>query len=1101
MMNGKGTLRSVLLISCIIGWVAAGRVQAQYYSAFGKNRIQYKAYNWKYIQSKHFDVYYYDSKNYYLASFAAQSLEAGLQTLQNLFDYQINQRIKVIVYDSHNAFAGTNVTPLPLESQGIGGVTETIQNRITLPFMGSYADFRHTLDHELTHAVINEMFYGGSLQSQIQNGVQLDIPLWFNEGMAEFSSNGPTTFYDDFMRDATINNYLPPIPDLSGYIVYPAGESVWDYINQQYGREKIGEIFQDLLDTRSVDRAFKQALGLSLKELSKRWHDYLKKKYWPEIAKRDQLQDIATQITKGHDHFYTAPVISPQGDRIAAITFNDEGIPSIVILNAFTGKKIKTLIRGQTNVAFEELNVEDNTTPNLCWSPDGNEIALSVMSEGNDQLAIINYNTGKAQKYQFKNIDAILSASWSPDGKKIVFAGSSGSFSDIYVFNLETHKLTNVTHDILSDNDPSWGPDSKWIYFTSDRGNKVRLNTYKDTYDELLNPYLTETDIYRVQVGDSVAQRLTQTPGWSERRPLVDHNNQLFYISDQNGIDNVYVMNLNTMTSKPLTNSLQGILQMSITNDGSRMVVSALNDELPSIYEFRNPLSMAKNKPLAPNQWALRRASEPEYVRIPTFAHAYAMFGSMNNRPSLAERTVQPGPDVPLALADTMGQAAAKARKNKVAKAKADTTKKKTQTIDFRNYQFGVPIDSVVSKSEQPVNVFKPEANTTPDGRYQPKTYRLHFAPDITYFGGGLDTYYGAYGLLQLVFSDVLGNYTFGLASDLQFDLRNSDYMLSFMNDKGRNDYSFNYFHYAIQFQDYAGDVIRYRNYGGGFDYVHPFNRFSRIDYNASVIGISRDFSNIIVNSANNLTSVFFYPQITWITDKTKPGFLTANGGYQFYLNVSGSPPITHKTVRFASIDGDFRKYIGLGSRYSFALRLTGGASFGPDAQTYFMGGMSGWINYQFSPNQISASNLADIFLTQPAIPMRGYQFNALYGTRFGLANIEFRFPLFAAILPGPIPFLPLYNLTGVMFTDIGTAWGVNNPNVPFNASSFHFKVAQPYQTPNGTFLNGNVLIGAGFGLRTIFLGLPLRWDIGWPYYGHHFGHHPINYISIGIDF
>ena len=71
-----------------------------------------------------------------------------------------------------------------------------------------------------------------------------------------------------------------------------------------------------------------------------------------------------------------------------------------------------------------------------------------------------------------------------------------------------------------------------------------------------------------------------------------------------------------------------------------------------------------------------------------------------------------------------------------------------------------------------------------------------------------------------------------------------------------------------------------------------------------------------------------------------------------------------------------------------------------------------------------SFERLADTFFTQPAVPLRGHRYNSVYGDNFGLINAEFRFPLFAAVIPGALPILPLYNITGVAFFDMGTAWG-----------------------------------------------------------------------------
>lgn len=1094
-------LITLVLFVLTLGYVE--NAQAQYFS-FGQNKVQYKNFKWKYIQSQHFDIYYYGNRNYYLAEFAAQVEEAALKEIEHDFNYKITSRIKVIVYASHNAFAQTNVVQLPLGATGIGGVTEPYKNRITVPFMGSYEEFRHTLHHELVHAVVNEMFYGGSVQSMIQNNIRLQIPNWFNEGMAEFSSLGFDTDEDDFLRDAVLNNYMPPISQLQGYLWYRGGQSVWNYIVETYGREKIGEIFNDIKDTRSVEQGFKEAIGLSVHELSKRWHAYLKKRYLPEIANYNSLNDVATQITKrqrtGSGSYNTSPALSPQGDRLAMLT-NQSGYIDVVVVNTLTGKKIKTLVKGQNNVNFEDFNLLND---NLAWSPNGQQIALSVRSQGNDELAIINYKTGQAKKYNFPDINQIGALSWAPDGTKIAFAGSSGPFPDIFVFNLKTHKVINVTHDIFTDKQPSWGPHSKTIYFASDRGNKVELNKYGVNYDEYLNPNLTQTDIYSVKVGSNRAVRLTKTPGWNETQPIMTRNGHLIYISDKNGIPNAYEMNIKTRTSRPLTNLISGILQMSVSADGSKLALSAYNAGYVDIYVINSPLTRHIKAPLKPNYWAKRRAHQPEDVRVPALRYAKEMYGPKGTQYALEEKDnglPVTSDTTKTKLAEAVGansksktNGTAKSDTTKRASAKADTTN--NEYINYHNYVFGKTFNKEASKKTES-NVFKPDSNITKNDQFRPHKYRLSFSPDFTYYSGNLSTYYGTYGLVQMRFSDILGNQDISFASNLVSDLRNSDYVISYSNMEHRTNYMVNYFHSAQQYQTYStlfgyGQLVRYRIYGGGVNFQYPFDRFTRIDYGLTALAISRDFSNVTMNSGSSQTSAFLYPQVTFTKDKSKPGYITPEGGYRYAVSLTASPPITQKTVQFVSLIGDFRKYVGLGAGYTFAFRFSGGASFGRDAQSFFLGGMQGWINYRWSNNQIPLNNLSDIFLTMPALPMRGYAYNTMYGDRFALFNAEFRFPLFAAILPGPIPILPLYNLTGEIFTDIGSAW---------NGSNFAFQIAKPENQSNGyTTMGKGILVGSGFGLRTILLGLPVRWDIGWPYNGHHFGH-PINYITIGIDF
>ncbi|WP_243664270.1 peptidase MA family metallohydrolase [Rhodothermus marinus] len=251
---------------------------------------------------------------YELASFTAEAAEAAYQELVELFQYEISGRIPILVYQSHHDFTVTNAVDLPDYSEGIGGVTELYKNRIAVPFMGDYRDYRRVVHHELVHAVLNDMFYGGSLQSILQNNLQLVLPLWFNEGLAEYAALGWDTNSDMYVREAILNDHLDPIPYLSGYFAYRGGQSVWDYIAEQYGREKIAEILQRVRLTHSVEAGIRQATGLSLRELSERWHKALREIYYPELTAREQLDDIGRPLLTARNagYYNTSPALSPQ---------------------------------------------------------------------------------------------------------------------------------------------------------------------------------------------------------------------------------------------------------------------------------------------------------------------------------------------------------------------------------------------------------------------------------------------------------------------------------------------------------------------------------------------------------------------------------------------------------------------------------------------------------------------------------------------------------------------------------------------------------------------------------------------------------------------
>jgi len=1122
--------------TCVTGLIVlfASLAMAEYVAAqffvFGKNRVQYEPFAWRFIETEHFDIYYYDEKNYHLAQFTAESVESSLQQLMEDFNHTLTARIPVIIYDSHSDFSQTNVVDLPIDAQGIGGVTDKFKNRMTQPFMGDYADFRRTLQHELLHAFVNDMYYGGTVQSIMRHNIQLVLPLWFEEGLAEYMALGWDTQTDMYIRDAIINNYLPNLTQLRGYFAYRGGQSFWNFIAEEYGRSKITEILQRVRQTRSVQQALTQSTGLRMEDLNERWKDSLQRRYFPEVAERDPMTRYGSLLTDRRQRqagtYNTSPSISPMGDRIAYIS-NRRGVFDVVVVSAVTGERIKTLIRGEDSPMFEELNI---LNPNLAWSPDGREVALATKSDGVYHLGIVNYESGDLRMFRFQEVDALSSVAWSPDGKKIAFDGNTGSYQSIFVFDLESQELTNLTRDVFTDKEPAWSPDSETIYFVSNRGDHLQAGRYLSGYSILQFESSYETDIYSIRLGSSRIERLTNTPNWSETQPALARDGRMVFISDKNGIPNIYEFDLETRTANPLTDVRTGITQLSISSDGSRLVFNGLNEGYLDLFLMRNPFQMQLNRELTPNYWAQRRASESITRRVPATGYAMEM---ISRRTSGNVVMIHPVPD-PVSVQQPDPE-------DQLDPDEEPDQEPDLSTIDFRNYVFGEAVirDTTLALRDDPEQ-FRPRDHLTEDGRYQPKRYRLSFSPDITYAAGQIDTYYGGSAFAMVTLSDLFGDHRIALGTNLVFDLRNSDYILQYGYYRQRTNYLVSVFHQSQNYQTFYGELLRFRTYGVGMEFQYPFNRFERIDYGASWMGISRDFSSVsqltFQGLATNLTSEttsFLYPQVTYTADYTIPGFITPQGGRRYSLRLSGSPPAPlPDSPVFASLLGDYRRYINLGSRYSIALRGTGAASFGPDSQTFFMGGMLGWINQRWSDVDIPFDRLADTFFTQPATPLRGHEFNTLYGDKFTLINAEFRFPLFAAILPGPIPVLPLYNITGAAFLDVGSAWGFDinyslftdgltgdpivyyqkpgdlqlkvsrREEVWINRSTGLIREGQPQPGDILTsYMDGDVLIGAGFGLRTIFLGLPFRYDVGWPYERDGFRNRPIHYFSIGIDF
>ncbi|MFC1542072.1 biopolymer transporter Tol, partial [Candidatus Latescibacterota bacterium] len=266
---------------------------------FGKNKVNYTDFKWQYIPTKNFDIYYTEG-GYEIALIASEIAEYSYEILSKHWNYTPQKRIPLLIYNSHNDFTQTNVIT-EIISEGTGGFTELFKNRVVLPWEGSLDKFKHVIHHELTHALMFDMLYGGLIDSIIGREYMFQVPLWFAEGLAEHESQYWSIEGDMIVRDGIINGYLPPIQYISsGYLVYKGGESFFKFLQEEYGgpdRWLAGELLESLRMTKNIDTTFKAIFGKSVEDLSEIWQRRLRAEHWPDVKDREIPEDFATILT------------------------------------------------------------------------------------------------------------------------------------------------------------------------------------------------------------------------------------------------------------------------------------------------------------------------------------------------------------------------------------------------------------------------------------------------------------------------------------------------------------------------------------------------------------------------------------------------------------------------------------------------------------------------------------------------------------------------------------------------------------------------------------------------------------------------------------
>ncbi|HZK75323.1 MAG TPA: BamA/TamA family outer membrane protein [Candidatus Kapabacteria bacterium] len=1011
-------LFAILLLSSLI--LHPSSLLAQVGASFGKNKVEYKDFKWQFIQSPHFDVYYYQGGRE-LAEFVADHAETSLDSIERYMQYDITNRVAILVYDSHNDFQQTNAVGEFLP-EGVGGVTELLKNRVILPYEGDYEMFRHVIHHELTHAVVNDMFIGGTYQSLLTGG-GMEIPSWMNEGLAEFNSlHGLDIATDMFMRDATLTNSVPPLDHLGGYVQYRVGQTMYWYIMQRYGPDKIGELLHRIRASRSVEAGFRSTFGLTVSEFSDKFIEALKVLYYPDIARFQDPDDYAESLAdhkKLNDYMNVSPQVSPQGDQVAFISDRSDYYDVYVQSLIHPGRIKKILNGGGASANFEELHL---LTPGLSWAPDEKHVALASKAGQTDAIFILDVD-GSGPEEELPNIelDGIEELRWSPDGKYLAIAGYKNGQSDIYLYDLATHDLRNLTRDVFSDHEPSWTWDSKSIYFTSEREGNLVPGQFPLTFPSPVNIQSPNRDIYRYDLASNTIVRITATEGGDEYYPVVTKDNKLFYISDANGINNIYEANADGSDSHPVTNSVSKIDQISISSDGTKLCFSTMHRGGYDLYLLRNPL-------------------ERHVDSLPLTAYR-------KNEGSLM-----------IAHIDT-------------AENKSDTAKGYGSVgVDLHNYVFSNAPN--VNRSETPVIEHKALAEVVTNykdtgGRYIEHPYRTVFSPDVIIGSAGYSGFYGLQGTTQMLFSDELGNQQIFFATNLILDLRNSDYLLAYYNLAKRVSWGLQGYHSAAFLQEVSDPdapaesypIARFTSTGIAGVAAYPLNRFSRFDLSVTGAIFQKDL--LVAENVPTKTAYAIFPQISYVHDDALMSYFYPIDGTRFNIGVSASPQIANNWLGFVTPQFDIRHYLRITGLFSLATRITGAASFGPTPQHFFIGGVDSWINYYYKTQGIPISSPQDFAFYTPGLPLRGFAYDEKIGTHYVIGNLELRYPFPIFVGGFPLAFF------GDSFIDAGTAW---------NHSVYLFQ-RNPATT---NWETRDLLLSTGTGIRTYLFGFYVHLDLAW---------------------
>ena len=538
-----------------------------YSQYFGRNKLKYKDFNFRILSSEHFNIYYYYHTDSLAIMDATRMAERWYHRYHPFFKFEIKDPRPIILYLNHGDFQQTNTTP-GMVDLGVGGFTEGFKNRLVMPFTNSYSGTDHVLGHEMVH----EFQYGIAQQSD--SALRLEnLPLWMIEGMAEYMSIGPIDSYTAmYLRDALQSNTLPSLKDLSNkpdkYFPYRFGQAFWAYINGKWGDAAIPNLYRLSL-SMGMEMAMDSLFNISSDSLSKQWIATIKSDYGPlmsQLPKEHKGKTILSpEMHAGKINL--APNLSPDGKYVTFLSEKSLFSIEMFLADAHTGKIINKLTETATNAHIDAINFIGSSGS---WSPDGKKFIFTVYAQGENEFVIINVEHPEIErKITVKNLGALADPSWSPDGNFIAFSGMKDGMSDLYVLDLRTKKVRQLTNDRYADFQPTWSPDGSKLAFVTDRGSQTDFNILSYTSPQI--------GLYNMNTG--YISVFSLFPNAKHINPQYSPDGKsLFFISDQDGFIDAYRLSLKDDRIYRITNMATGI--SGITNISQAMSIASKNGDM-----------------------------------------------------------------------------------------------------------------------------------------------------------------------------------------------------------------------------------------------------------------------------------------------------------------------------------------------------------------------------------------------------------------------------------------------------------------------------------------------------------------------------------------
>ena len=785
------------------------------------------------------------------------------------------------------------------------------------------------------------------------------------------------------------------------------------------------------------------------------------------------------QITK-----LTNLKISPDGNKLAYVQ-NYKGKYKLIIRDIKSGKE-RVAMRGGYHSIDQEVSYK---LPIMDWV-DNSNIGVIQNLYGENTLVTYNLKNNSKQKKPLNRFNQINHIDFNDNGKLAIVSADIKGQTDLYLISMRRNAVKRLTKDGWDDLTPQFIPGTDAFVFSSNRTNDT-LNITSPDISEM--PDILNLFAYDLDTTTNVLFRMTNTIT-DETQPVPVDKNNVFFLSDVKGINNLYRYDFSDSLHHQVSNFRTSIKKYDINPNSGDFTFMMLNDGKTKIFINKN---YNWDQVLFTPPTLRHQVKQVEYIR--------------KRREQKIKQDLEEGKN----LNETTDYSSQTNEESEIANIPPSN-----DFIDTDDYQFEdeAEEEDPYDKSFSFLSIYeKIQKEPTVTG---PLPFETSFTASNFVTSFAVDQLRGFGVLLETQMTDVLENHKFNGGFLAITEFKSGDMFAEYTYLKNPVDYRVRYERNVV-FENSSGDEEISQKYklstftAGAALPVKVSTRFevdgfmsfsSYNNVNTDILALpsaSRDSTSVILDSRNTFGGL----RASWVFDNTLTHGLNLFEGTKAKISFEHFQGINDKSRSFSNFNIDLRRYQKIHRELIIAARLYYGTSFGKNPKTYMLGGMDNWLfnrsdNTDQTNTPLYFSNEKDNtnVLFSEFVNLRGFNYNRFSGFNVIAMNAELRFPIIKYFSKGSIKSDFLRNLQFIGFYDFGSAWtGVSPFNENNTVDTKTIKGENLFEAVIKTTRNP-WLQSYGFGMRAVVLGYYVKMDFAKPIEDYTVGNMKF-YLTLGYDF